>query len=145
MRCGMALGIVAAMALAGCGRGPTSIGVIAYDPTGLALRHKMQDDRTLNVAVGLGGFDSNYVHGHVDYIMHFEGISQRGWNPYWGLGVGYLGKLDDNADDNDVGVSLRVPLGISYQDDGWDFFAQLAAHVGEHTGISAALGVRFDL
>ena len=144
-RCGAALAVMTMALLAGCDSGPNSIGAIVYDPTGLAFSHRMKDDRTLNVAVGLGGFDSRFAHGHVDYIMYFDPVSQGDWNPYWGLGVGYLGTLDDTADDNDIGIGLRVPLGISYQDEGWDFFAQLAAHIGAHTGITGAIGVRFDL
>ena len=130
----------------GCGPGPNSVGIIAYDPTGLAFRHKMSDDQTLNIAVGLRGFESEIAHGHVDYIMHFDSISADEWSPYWGLGLGYMLKLDDSVDDDDEGIELRVPLGISYQAaEGWDFFVQLAAHVGHHVGVSGALGIRFDL
>ena len=147
----MTFAVVMALALgmtvlAGCGPGPNSLGVIAYDPTGLAFRHKMAGDNTLNIAVGLNGFESEIAHGHVDYIMHFDPIRADEWSPYWGLGLGYMMKLDDSVDNDDVGIELRVPLGISYQAaDGWDFFAQLAAHVGRNVGISGALGVRFDL
>jgi hypothetical protein len=139
---------VTVAALAGCGSGPNSLGVIAYDPTGLAFRHMMEGDKSLNIALGLGGFDSKIAHGHVDYIMHFDRIAQDDWNPYWGIGVGYLTKVDsndDSIDDNEIGIALRVPLGISYQTDEWDFFAQLAGYVGRRLGISAALGVRFNL
>jgi hypothetical protein len=143
--CGMALGLVAVAMLAGCGGGPNSLGVIVNDPTGLAFRHQFEADRTLNIAVGLRAFDSDIAHGYVDYIIHFDNISQGEWNPYWGVGVGYRAKLDNTVSNDDVGISLRVPLGLSYQDDGWDFFVQLAAYIDAHPGISGALGVRFDL
>ena len=142
---GMLLGILALTVAAGCSSGPNSLGVMGYDPTGLAFRHKMESDKTLNIALGLNGLESKIGHGHVDYIMHFDRISRGDWSSYWGLGLGYLLKIDDTVDDNDVGIGLRVPLGISYQADGWDFFGQLAANIGGNVGISAAIGIRFGL
>jgi len=142
---GAAAGLLALTMLAGCGSGD-SIGVILYDPTGVAYRHKLESDKTLNVAVGLNRFETDLFHGHVDYIMHFDSISRGDWNPYWGLGGGYVFQLDDNAGNDDVvGLWLRVPLGISYQEDTWDFFAQIVLDVGSGVDFSAGLGIRFEL
>ena len=42
------LGLIALAALTGCSSGPTSLGLIAYDPTGIAVRHKTESDKTIN-------------------------------------------------------------------------------------------------
>jgi len=130
--------------LAGCNT--TSVGVILGDPSGLALRNVLQSDRMLNVAVGVNNLDNQAVRGHVDYTMYPTRVRRESWNPYWGFGLDYVADANENANNDNVGVGLRVPLGVSFDSSGWDFFGQAAVRVGENNvNVGLAMGLRFSL
>ena len=135
--------LVALVLVAGCST--SSVGVILGDPSGLAVRGMLESDKTLNFAIGIAGRDSDLAYGHIDYAMYPNRVRREDWNPYIGIGVGYLAVLNDEGRNDHVGASLRVPLGLSYDSRGWDFFVQFAPYLGEFSGVTLALGLRLAL
>ena len=136
---------MALAALAGCSSGPTSMGIIYGDPTGLAVRHKAQSDRTINFALGVTALDANIGHGHIDYMFHFDRIRRGDPTFYVGVGATYLFRVDDNNNNTDVGFGPRVPFGVSFQGRDFDLFLQGAAYFVGDLDFSWAVGVRFGI
>jgi hypothetical protein len=104
--------------------GPTGVGVIVGDPTGLSLKHWLTKTTAIDAALAWTLDDSNAFAIHADYLRHVPGLVRVGRSEFpfhYGIG-GVLVLADSSA------FAFRAPVGLSYrfQAEPIDIFAELA-------------------
>jgi len=105
------------------------IGILAGEPTGLALKLALTDTYALQGAVGqtyVEDDDENRVQWHLDLVANVSEVSRgvtRGARGYAGIGIRY--KEEEGREEELVG--LRIPFGVAMpiQDVPFDVFVEL--------------------
>lgn len=129
------------------------LGLIVGEPTGFVAKKWLSETTAVDGAVGWSFEGNDSLHLHGDYLIHNARVIQnpdiKGALPvYYGVG-GRIRFEDDNKDDDDVQVGIRVPLGISYLPKGspFDFFLEVAPTMDfipdTELDLSAAIGLRY--
>lgn len=96
--------------------GPFGVGLILGEPSGVSGKLFLDERHALDLALDFSlRNDAFYVHG--DYVLHLPGLlaglSEGIWLAYVGVG-GKLKVRDRKKDDDDLGVTVRVPLGVAW-------------------------------
>lgn len=112
------------------------LGAVFGEPTGLSAKLWTSDKTAVDGALAWSFAGSGYMHIHADFLIHsFDLISvSKGKLPlYFGIGA-YMNFASD------LGLGIRVPLGIAYHFDSapLDIFAEVAP------GLSLLPGTSFD-
>lgn len=124
------------------------IGIIAGEPTGVSLKHWLDQTHAIDGAVAVSITDDNSFQLHADYLIHdlsALGTPELKGSTPWYYGVG--ARIMSRNDDTHFGV--RVPVGVSYlfADTPLDFFVEVAPVVDiapeVQLDLNAALGLRF--
>ena len=123
-------------------------GVILGEPTGLSFSFENR------YILGTAWSFRNYIHLHGDYLFIREGLPEIekefdkpfGW--YLGAGAKVRFFTNDAKEDTDVGLGLRIPVGITfYPIPELELFLELVPGVAlfpETTGdIDGGLGIRY--
>lgn len=130
------------------------IGIVAGDPTGLCLKNWLSQKSALELAAawsfeGDGGF---FLAG--DYVLHSFDIADSGSGLdglmfTYGLGGKlYFRDENENDEDGDVVLGVRIPLGLCYPFEGApvDMFVQLAPVMDivpdTELGLNGGIGAR---
>lgn len=131
------------------------VGIVAGDPTGLCLKSWLSQKSALEVAAawsfeGEGGFFLA-----ADYVLHSFGIMDEPDADLDGLmftyGIGgkiYFRDGNDEDDEGEVVLGLRIPLGLCYPFEGApvDMFVQLAPVMDvvpeTELGLNGGIGAR---
>ena len=104
--------------------GPTGVGVIVGDPTGISLKHWLTEGTAIDAAFAWSLDESDAFGIHADYLRHVPGlvkIASAEFPLHYGIG-GLLVLADSSA------FAFRAPVGLSYrfQAEPIDIFAELA-------------------
>jgi hypothetical protein len=105
--------------------GPTGVGAIIGDPTGVSAKHWLTESTALDAAFAWTLDDSNAFGIHVDYLLHVPSMVRIGkadFDMHYGIG-GVLVLADSSA------FAFRAPVGLAYRFDSnpVDIFAEIAA------------------
>ncbi len=121
------------------------LGIIFGEPTGLSAKMWTGEKTALDAAVAWSFVGEGWLHIHADFLMHnydLLSVSQGALPVYYGLGA-YVGLSSD------LGLGLRVPVGLAYQFDGApvDVFAEIVPGLGLLPSITfyigGGIGVRY--
>ncbi len=123
-------------------------GIILGEPTGLSVKYWLNDKLAIDGAAGFSTADHTEFYLHSDVLWHnFDLIPvPQGRMPVY-FGIGALGRLRDDHQDNQVGI--RFPVGVSYMFENApvDVFVEVAPAIdvapaaqGEITG---GVGIRY--
>lgn len=96
------------------------IGFIVGEPTGLSAKTWLDGTKAVDGALGWSDGHNDTIRVHMDFLYHnFKLLSELGRNPpaiY--LGVGGRARIrnvsGDTSFENDVQMSVRFPVGITY-------------------------------
>jgi len=139
-------------------QGNFGFGFILGEPTGLAWKYKMSRMNALDGAIGFSPGDRFRI--HVDYLWNAYPFRDPAFTLHYGIGVvvgfgdtwyTWRGRGDDRyfARTRDLGLGLRVPVGIDYAipRSPVELFFELAPLFilapGVGVGIDVGIGVRF--
>jgi len=134
------------LAVAGVSVAQTSVGVILGEPTGLSGKQWMGDASSLDLAVAWSFVPQGALYVHLDYQQHFDQIDVDPGTLLWFAGIGprvYLG--------NDVGLGLRIPVGLVYdiEDVPLEVFLEVAPGINLFPAtvfnVGGGIGVRYQL
>ncbi len=105
--------------------GPTGVGAIMGDPTGVSVKHWLTESTAIDAAFAWTLDDYNAFAIHADYLLHVPQMVRIGkadFTMHYGVG-GVLVLADSSA------FAFRAPLGLSYRFDSnpVDIFAEIAA------------------
>jgi hypothetical protein len=126
------------------------IGVILGEPTGLSLKHWLDDEQAIDAAAAWSFSGRNSFQFHADYLFHrYDLLDSVGASDEFPVYYGVGGRLKAKDDDDHVVFGVRIPLGITYlfAEAPFDIFAEvvpvldLAPDVDVH--LNAAIGFRF--
>ncbi len=127
--------------------GSTGIGVIIGEPTGICAVKKISDSNSLAAALAWSLDSNSSMHLHVDYLFQRNDLLPL---PFY-FGIGGRVKLveDNNNNESDAHIGLRIPLGVTYQftDYPVDCFFELVPLFdllpGTGFDLNAAIGIRY--
>jgi hypothetical protein len=133
--------------------GPFGLGLIIGSPTGLSGKLYLDRRNAIDFALGAAFLSSRGLHAHVDYLWHPVMLTEDAafFMPlYFGVGARLLDH-DHGADDDDVHLGARVPVGIlfDFRTVPLDVFLEIALIVDlvtdhdDHIDLNAALGARY--
>ncbi len=114
-------------------RARTGVGIIVGEPTGLSIKIGHFP------VIGIAWSWDDYFHLHIDYWLKSARLDR---SLYWFFGFGAKVSVHqkNQGDDGDVGLGLRVPLGLSY------FFSRRFEVFGEVApGMKLIPGTEFDI
>ncbi|MFC1481365.1 hypothetical protein ACFL6E_03855 [Candidatus Neomarinimicrobiota bacterium] len=81
----------------------TEVGVIVGDPTGLMV----ELDKGKSALAFALAYGNEHINVHGDYLLYNTKLISKDIPVFYGLGVGVHGG-------DEIGVSIRVPLGLKY-------------------------------
>jgi hypothetical protein len=91
------------------------IGIIAGEPTGLSFKTWLNNTSAIDAGLGWSFVKEGSIHIHADYLHHFGGIDVSSGNLPFYIGVGGRIKIKNNDhNDSDTRIGVRVPVGITY-------------------------------
>ncbi|MEX2382237.1 MAG: hypothetical protein WD490_07630 [Opitutales bacterium] len=96
-------------------RSGTGLGVITGEPTGVSVKHWLDDRAAIDAAVGWSFEGRDSLHLHADWLWHDFAIFpvERGLLPlYYGVGA----RFKSNSGSRDR-FGVRVPVGVAYHFD----------------------------
>lgn len=140
--------LLLALAYAGDAAARVGLGVMAGEPTGVALKVWGSSRHAFDAAAGWSIGDGGWIYLHGDYLWHRYELDPgefRGTVPYY-FGVGGRLLLHE-GDDSRVGV--RFPLGLDYLFEGgrFDVFVEVAPVLDlvpeTNLTLSGGVGARF--
>jgi hypothetical protein len=122
------------------------IGIIVGEPTGLSAKLWITENTALDAGVAWSFSGNGYLRLHTDMLWHKTLIEvEKGKLPlYYGVGAKLLLA-------SDLGLGIRVPVGLAYQFESApvDIFVELVPGLdllpGTGFGIDAAIGARYYL
>lgn len=124
---------------------PFGLGIILGEPTGLTAKFWLGDDDALDSHLTWDFTDEGFAF-FVDYLHHFTTIDEESHSVDLPVYVGIGGKLfvdHDSSDqhDDDLGLGLRIPIGISaiLTEAPIEFFGEVAP------GLRLIPGTDFDI
>ncbi|MFW6288473.1 MAG: hypothetical protein ACOC2Q_01695 [Spirochaetota bacterium] len=124
----------------------TSVGIILGEPTGLSGKQWIGEGASLDLAVAWSFVPEGAFYLHVDYQQHFDDLDIDVGSLLWFAGIGpriYIG--------NDVGLGLRIPVGLVYDIDDvpLEVFLELAPGLNLFPStvfnFGGGIGVRYQL
>ncbi|MFP4370371.1 MAG: hypothetical protein ACLFR2_12400 [Candidatus Kapaibacterium sp.] len=133
-------------------------GIVLGDPTGITLKHWLNNENAMNFTVGSSYYGSLRL--GVDYLWHFNAFNTDLFNLHAGIG-GVLGIGDNdnwftsrerskwNTFDDDFGLGARATFGGNFvpRRVPLEIFLELGVIVGVvpgfGTGAEGAVGIRF--
>jgi hypothetical protein len=133
------------------------VGVIVGEPTGISLKTWLNDSQAIDAAAAWSFSGDDAFQFHADFLVHNFDLLQgtevhEDLAFYYGVGgrVKLKGEKDGRGKDgDDVRMSVRFPLGISYlfEHAPFDFFLEVVPMLNivpdTDFGINAAIGARF--
>jgi len=138
--------VLLAFVAAAAGFAQTSIGIILGEPTGLSGKQWIGEGASLDLAVAWSFVPEGAFYLHVDYQQHFDDLDLDVGSLLWFAGIGpriYIG--------NEIGLGLRIPVGLVYDIDGvpLEVFLELAPGLNLFPGtvfnFGGGIGVRYQL
>jgi len=138
--------VVFVVLAAAVGFAQTSVGIILGEPTGLSGKQWIGEGASLDLAVAWSFVPEGAFYLHVDYQQHFDDLDIDVGTLLWFAGIGpriYIG--------NDVGLGLRIPVGLVYDIDDvpLEVFLELAPGLNLFPGtvfnFGGGIGVRYQL
>lgn len=95
------------------------VGVMVGEPSGFTFKKCLGRERALDGGIAWSLWPHESLNVYADYLFQypFESEELTGYFPlYVGLGVRYLERVDSDGreHDEDYGVGVRIPLGVSY-------------------------------
>jgi len=125
--------------------GPTGVGAIIGDPTGVSAKHWISETTAIDAAFAWTLDKSNAFGVHADYLLHVPNIVRIGkadFTMHYGIG-GALVLADSSA------FAFRAPVGLNYRFDEnpIDLFVELAGLLlvapSTDFDINVGLGARY--
>lgn len=101
-------------------RSGTGLGAITGEPTGLSVKHWLDDLRAIDAALGWSFEGRTSLQVHADWLWHnFEVFPvDRGMLPlYFGVGGRFKDGTGRKGDSSKDRVGVRVPVGVAYHFD----------------------------
>jgi len=146
------------------GGGPFGLGLIIGEPTGLSAKYWMDKTQAIDFLLAFSFNDNNNNYNNdnnlnhlvlaADYLYHIDVFHPRAVELPLYVGIG--GKLafwdrgnGRYRDDGDIGIALRVPLGIDLllRSVPLEFFLEIVPGIyiipGTNAEIDAGIGVRY--
>ena len=93
------------------------LGVIIGEPTGISFKKWVNKNQAVDGAVAWSFGDEDAFHLHLDYLFHNRRLIQIDRNSipfYYGIG-GRVKFGEDAAGGNETTVSVRIPVGLTYE------------------------------
>lgn len=124
----------------------TSVGIILGEPTGLSGKQWIGEGAALDLAVAWSFVPEGAFYLHVDYQQHFDDLDVDVGTLLWFAGIGpriYIG--------NEVGIGMRIPVGLVYDIDDvpLEVFLELAPGLNlfpaTKFNFGGGIGVRYQL
>ena len=120
------------------------LGIIIGEPTGLSAKMWTSEKTAIDAGLAWSFSGSGYMRVHADMLVHNFSIDvDKGQLPvYFGLGAKLLLA-------SDLGLGIRIPVGIAYlfESAPFDIFLEVVPGLdllpGTAFGIDAAFGVRY--
>ena len=128
------------------------LGIMFGEPTGISFKGWISERSAIDGGLGWSYVNHGSVHIHVDYLYHFYNVIENPRIPLY-IGVGGRIKLRNNNEDNgnnsDMRIGVRIPFGIAYQftEVPVDVFLEIAPildlNPSTEGSVNGALGVRY--
>ena len=135
-------------------QGRLGVGLMLGEPSGLSFKLFVDRRHAFDAGLSYSILD-HAVHVHADYLLHFPGqikpleqLKGGQWIPYAGIG-GKLRVFDRDGNNASNGLSVRLPLGVTFHPRGLplDFFIELVPGMRvlpeTEAEIGGAIGGRF--
>ena len=132
--------------VAAAGFAQTSVGIILGEPTGLSGKQWIGEGASFDLAVAWSFLPEGALYAHVDYQQHFDDLDVDAGTLLWFAGIGpriYIG--------NEVGIGMRIPVGLVYDIDDvpLEVFLELAPGLNLFPStvfnFGGGIGVRYQL
>jgi hypothetical protein len=123
------------------------VGVIIGEPTGICAVKNISDSNSLAAALAWSLDSNSSLHLHADYLFHRNDLLPLPF--YYGIGGRVKLVEDNNNDETDAHIGLRIPLGVTYlfPDYPVDCFFEIVPLFdllpGTDFDLNAAIGIRY--
>jgi hypothetical protein len=128
------------------------LGLMIGEPTGIAFKQWLGQNTALDAGLAWSLDDDAKMHIHADYLIHRPGaIKGEGFSiaAYYGIGGRIKLRNDNNKNNHDDWIGVRIPFGLNYQMKSApiDFFFEIVPIMDlapdTDFDLNAALGVRY--
>ncbi|KPL17894.1 MAG: hypothetical protein AMJ92_10480 [candidate division Zixibacteria bacterium SM23_81] len=126
------------------------LGIILGEPTGLSLKQWVDGKAAIDGAIAWSFGRHDALHLHADYLVHNFTLfkMEQGKLPLY-YGIGGRIKFEENGNDEDTKIGVRIPVGISYilANSPLDIFLEIAPLLdltpSTEFDLNGAIGIRY--